>query len=115
MEQHTVSLLDGKPFTQAAGVVGPTTGDGVTRNHHRHHIFQLIPGAGGTPVVKLDFSIDGENWQEFDTLSAATQMYRIYTNTPFPWIRARRTDTDALDANKVIVLLRSAGDAANLL
>jgi hypothetical protein len=114
MEQHTVSLLDGKPFSQAGGSIGPLIGGAVSRNTHRHHIFQLIPGTGGVPAVHLDFSIDGTHWQEFAILSAATVMFAIYSNTPFPWVRARRTDTDSATANGVIVLLRSAGDATNL-
>ena len=111
MEQHTVNLQG----TASVGVVGPATGTSFPRATHRHHIFQMILGAGGTPIVKLDFSINGTDWQEFATLSSAGALYRIDTNTPFPYVRARRTDTDALDANKVRVLLRSAGDATNLM
>jgi hypothetical protein len=96
------------------GVTGPVTGDAVTRIKHRHHIFQLVLGTGGTPVVALDFSIDGINWTQFSLLSTAAGLFKMYSDTPFPYLRARRTDTDADVANKVKLLLRSAGDSADL-
>ncbi len=98
-----------------AGVVGPTTGTPVTRTKGRHHTFQLVPGAGGTPVVNLEFSIDGTNWTSFGTLSTAAGLYKFLSNTLLPWVRATRTDTDAVAGNKVIVLLRSGGDASDLI
>ena len=101
--------------TPSAGAVGPVTGTSVTRTKGRHHTFQLVLGAAGTPVVMLDFSVDGNNWTNFSKLSTADGLFKFFSNTILPYVRARRTDTDADTANGVKVLMRSGGDSTDLI
>lgn len=101
--------------TSSAGAIGPLTGTSATRTKGRHHTFQLVLGTGGTPVVKLDFSIDGSSWTEFSELSTANGLFKFFSNTILPYVRARRTDTDAVTANGVRVLMRSGGDSTDLI